>query len=545
MNLFNSILNTFFKGGLSNQDNGKQTGGSQTLSTDAGISVSDDRAMQVSAVWACVQYITNSVCSLPIDFYKKSANGRKLITDHALNDLFHVSPNALMKPRDFRKAMTMQLCLWSNAYAEIFWSGDRPVAIVPLRPGRMTPFLNDGVLTYHYNMEQGVRVYSKRSILHLKGFGSDGIVGLERTNYARPTLGLSVSADTYASKQFANGGRSGGGYLMFDEFLTEKQRTNARNLYEGMSETAFNKGKLWILEGGVKYETDTLNPDTMQMLETRRMQLGEIARFFGVPEVLIGVSGATSSWPASFEQQLLSFLTFTLQDYIDEWETAIYDSLLSPRDKRKIIVDHDTSGFIKMDSTARAQLQSTWVQNGLKTRNEIRKINNDPAVNGADDLTAQVNLTPIDKLGETQPVKTVEPDKNNLQNEFLYNEVNYLKSKLDKINEKQLDHKIPDPVQPIVNVDVHEKQSITNITFPDQPEPISIPSVNNIQVDVIVPKQEPPKIENNIDVKVPEQPVPDVIVNNQIPKPDKCIPKKVSFNRNSRGDIVNAEVDNE
>jgi len=522
-------------------------GGSSSISTDTGISVNDDRAMQVSAVWACVQYITNSVCSLPIDFYKKTADGRKLLTDHALNDLFHLSPNSLMKPRDFRKAMTMQLCLWSNAYAEIFWSGDRPVALVPLRPGRMTPYLNNGVLTYHYNMEQGVRIYSQRSIMHLKGFGSDGIVGLERTNYARPTLGLSVSADTYASRQFANGGRSGGGYLMFDEFLTDSQRTNARNLYEGMSETAFNKGKLWILEGGVKYETDVLNPDTMQMLETRKMQLGEIARFFGVPEVMIGAGNTSSSWPASFEQQLLSFLTFTLQDYIDEWETAISDSLLTPRDKRKIIVDHDTSGFIKMDSQARAQLQSTWVQNGLKTRNEIRKINNDPKVEGADDLTAQVNLAPIDKLGEVQAPPQSEPSKNNLQNEFLYNEVGYLKNKIDDLNDKQLNIKMPEPVQPIVNVDVHEKQSVTNITFPDQADPISIPSVNNIQVDVIVPEQPAPTVinKNNVDVTVPDQPVPDVVVNNQIPEPEKCTPKKVTFNRNSRGDIIDAEVEDD
>lgn len=549
MNLFSSILSSFFKGGLSNQDNGKQIGGSSGIATDTGISVNDDRAMQVSAVWACVQYITNSVCSLPINFYKKTSDGRKLLEDHYLNDLFHVSPNSLMKPRDFRKAMTMQLCLWSNAYAEIFWSGERPVAIVPLRPGRMTPFLNDGVLTYHYSMEQGVRIYSQRSILHLKGFGSDGIVGLERTNYARPTLGLSVSADTYASRQFANGGRSGGGYLMFDEFLTDKQRTNARNLYEGMSETAFNKGKLWILEGGVKYETDALNPDTMQMLETRKMQLGEIARFFGVPEVLIGATGSTSAWPASFEQQLLSFLTFTLQDYLDEWETAIHDSLLTPRDKRKVIIDHDTSGFIKMDSQARAQLQSTWVQNGLKTRNEIRKINNDPRVNGADDLTVQVNLTPVDELGVVgapkEPAAIPEPVRDP-KTDKLENEVIHLKNKIDLLNEREEKPQAP-PVAPNVNVYIDEKQHITNITVPEQPTIESIPAVNNIQVDVLVPEQKPPTVinKNNIDVKVPEQPAPDVIVNNEIPEPKDCKPKKVTFNRNPRGELTGAEIEDD
>jgi len=404
MNLFSPILRLFGVGGLSSNDKGNQVPASSSISTDSGISVSNERAMRVSAVWACVQYITNSVASLPLTFYDKTNEGREEVDrNHYLNRLFNIQPNALMKARDFRKAMTFQMCLWQNAYAEITWAGNRPVALMPLRPGRMVPFItNDGELQYHYSTSGGVHVYEKKSILHLKGFGSDGISGLERVGFANQTLGLSVSADTYAAKQFANGGGpGGGGFLTFDEFLTDEQREQARERYSGMSETAYQKGKLWVLEGGVKFTPDTLNPDTLQMLETRRMQLGEIARFFGVPEVLIGAAvNSSSSWPASFEQQLLSFLTFTLQDYIDEWESGISYSVVSQKDKGSLIVDHDVSGFIKMDAKTRASVQSSQVQNGIKTRAEVRKANNDPHIEGTDELTVQVNLTPADQLGD-------------------------------------------------------------------------------------------------------------------------------------------------
>jgi len=403
MNLFSTMLGWFGSGSLSNNDKGAQTGTGNT-STDAGISVSNERAMQVSAVWACVQYITNSVASLPINFYEKTDDGRELIDDGPLNALFHISPNALMKPRDFRKAMTLQLCLWSNAYAHIEWMGKRPVSIIPLRPSRMTPVIGeDGDLTYHYQTTMGIIVYSKKSIMHMKGFSSDGIAGYQRVDYAAKTLGLSVSADVYAAKQFANGGHSGGGRLTFDDFLTDKQRDQARALYDSVSETAYNKGKLWLLEGGVKYEQDGLNPDTMQMIETRKMQLGEVARFFGVPEVLIGASGGgTGAWPASFEQQMQFFLTFTLQDYIDEWECSILDSLIA--DKRTVSADHDVKGFIKMDAKTRAEVQASQAQNGTRTRNELRKEDNMPPKEGADDLTVQVNLTPAQSLGEMEKV---------------------------------------------------------------------------------------------------------------------------------------------
>lgn len=545
MNLFSPILKLFGVGTLSNPEIGKQVGSSGDISTDSGISVTDERSLKVSAVWACTQYITNSVCSLPIGIYEKTEKGRKELEKHYLVDLLHNRPNALMKPRDFRKAMTLQMCLWSNAYAEIFYSGDRPVALVPLRPGRMTPVITDnGELTYHYAMEQGIRVYSKKSILHLKGMGTDGVVGLERNSYARQALGLSVSADTYAAKQFANGGRSGGGYLMFDKFLTKEQREQAKALYQGMSETAFNKGKLWILEGGVKYQVDSLNPDTLQMIETRKMQLGEIARFFGVPEVLIGAGDSKSAWPASFEQQLLSFLTFTLQDYLDEWETGLKDALLTGKERNTVIIDHDVTGFIKMDSKTKAELQSTWVNNGIKSRNEIRKINNDPEHPDGDELTVQVNLVPIGKLGQQQEPQPVEPPPikaeqiaydfktelriNNLEQQARFVEL-MPKETETKQEPMQINLTIPPSPPPVVNIDAvinvpEGKQPLVNVT-----NDVKTPSITN---EVKTPEV---KVTNNV-------PVPDVKIDNkiEIPKKDE---KKIKFNRDRQGNITSAELD--
>jgi hypothetical protein len=304
-----------------------------------------------------------------------------------------------------------------------------------------------------------------------------------------------------------------------------------------MSETAFNAGKLWILEGGVKYQSDMLNPDTMQMLETRKMQLGEIARFFGVPEVMIGAAaGGANAWPASFEQQLLSFLTFTLQDYVDEWEHAIKDSLIPANQRDSIIVDHDVTGFIKMDSQAKAQVQSTWVQNGLKTRNEIRKINNDPRVEGGDDLTVQVNLTPVDQLGTVGTVPQETRDDSELME--LKQRINFLES------EGRVAKAIPEQQPSVFNFaiaqpDVPDVKVENNVRMPrQQPAPV----VNN-QVDVHVPQQEPPtvnvappdvKVENTVET-------PEVNIENNVEVPTSK--RDVKFKRNRSGDITSAEID--
>lgn len=398
MAIWTNFRRLFGSGGVSNPDTGYQLGAIERTGTASGISVTDERALKVSAVWACVQLIANSVAGLPLNVFRDKEDGREpLKSRHFLTDLLHVAPNSLMKPRDFRLAMTVQMALWNNAYAEIVWNGERPTALMPLRPGRMSPFITEsGELTYHYVVDNGVKVYSQRSIFHLKGFGTDGIVGQERNNFAREAYGLSVSADTYAAKQFANGGRPGG-VLTLDQFLKPEQRDQVRALYQGMSEGAANANKIWVLEGGMKYQALDFTADQMQMLATRAHQLSEVSRFFGVPGILIGAGDNTSSaWPASFEQQMLMFLTHTIQPYLDEWEDAIRYSLI-PRGS-DINVDHDTSPLVKMDSQAKANYLSRTVQNGLMTRNEARRVLNLPDMDGGDELTIQTNLTPIEEL---------------------------------------------------------------------------------------------------------------------------------------------------
>ena len=413
MNLFSPILRLFNSRSLSNPDTGYQIGAVERTTTDAGVSVSDERALKVSAVWACVQLISNSVASMPLKVFRETEDGREpLKSRHFLTDLIHYRPNAYMKPRDFRLAMTVQMALWNNAYAEIVWNGERPAALMPLRPGRMAPHIDvSGELTYHYHVKSGsdtgVKVYAKRSILHLKGFGTDGIVGVERNNYAREAFGLTVAAEQFAARQFANGGRPGG-IIQFDEELTKEQREGARKLYEGISEGSINSNRLWVLENGAKYEALDFAADQMQMIATRSQQLSEVARFFGVPGVMIGAGdNSSSAWPASFEQQMLSFLTFTLQSYLDEWECALRDALL-PRTS-DINVDHDVSGLIKMDSQSRGQYLATLSQNGLMTRNEARKVLNLPAVDGGDELTVQTNLSPLDSLERNADANQTQP----------------------------------------------------------------------------------------------------------------------------------------
>jgi len=387
----------FGSGGLTNPDEGPHVSGPTSTKTESGLNLSDERAMQLSAVWSCVRLITETVGSLPLGVYERTADGRVAIDDpkDPLYNLFHIAPNAFMTPLEFREALTLQLALWGNGYAYIErTAGGRPVSLTPLHPAQMTPVKEAGTVTYHYQTGKGEMIFAKDSIFHLKGMSVDGVVGLSPIAYARNTMGISASADQFASKSFASGGRPSG-VLKVDRVLSDTQREQLRGIYENI--TVSDTG-LWVLEGGTSYEAIDVPPDDMQMLESRQFQLSDIARFFRVPSHMINDTTATTSWGSGIEQLNLGFLTYTLRPYLTRWESEISDALLDRASRRKYFAEHNVEGLLRADSAGRAAFYSTAAQNGWLTRNEMRRKENVPPVDGADELTVQVNLTPVDEL---------------------------------------------------------------------------------------------------------------------------------------------------
>ncbi len=399
MNLFSRILALFGVGGLANPSTGAQHSGPTTRSSESGVVVGDDRAMAVSAVWSCVRLIAETVGSLPLHTFERAGDERRRIDDsnHYLNTLLRWRPNQEMSGLEFREAMTTQLALWGNAYAAIDRLDDgTPARLTPLRPEHVTPVRDETGLRYEYSTSKGVVVFGAPSVLHLKGFGTEGIIGLSPLAYARQSLGLSVSADLYAAKSFKDGGRPDG-VLRYDKFLTDQQRKKLREVYGNVGAIG-EDGRMMILELGLEFQPISIPPDQLQMLASRQFQIGEIARYFRVPLHLIMDTTGSTSWGTGIEQLTLGFLIYTLRPYLRRWESAVSDKLVPTADRGRVFVEHQVEGLLRADAKTRSEFWSRMAQNGLMTRNEIRQRENLPRIDGADALTVQTNLTPVDQL---------------------------------------------------------------------------------------------------------------------------------------------------
>ena len=397
---------SFFVGGrLVTPEKGSQTGPVSASGAVGDSTINDERSLQISTVFACVRLISSVTACLPLDVFETKGDDRsKVGLDNPLARLLRYSPNQFMTAFDFRVAMTMQLCYYGNAYALIERNsvGDI-VSLVPLLSVNMDVRLEGKRVVYRYRRDSEYADFKQTEIFHLKGFGFNGLVGLSPIAFGAKTAGVAVAMEDQQRDFYANGAKSPQILMTGDgKVLNKEQRAQLEENFKEISGGAVRK-RLWILEGGFTTQAIGVSPQDAETMAARKFQVSELARFFGVPPHLVGDVEKSTSWGSGIEQQNLGFLQYTLDPYLEIWETSILRWLVKPSDVGRIHAEHNRAGLLSGDSTARANYMKTQVDTGLLTINEGRRIDNRPPLPGGDVATRQSQNVPLTQLGKTNP----------------------------------------------------------------------------------------------------------------------------------------------
>lgn len=376
----------------------------------AGKTVTMSTAMQLSAVWACVRVTAQAISALPIGVYERRGDDNRVrVDDDPVADVLTGSPNADQTPLEFWEGMVAWLVTSGNAYAEKGLSGRRLVSLDPLQSGGLTcrPVrMPDGTLVYRVTDRGQTEDLPRDKVLHLKGFGqsvSDRDLGASPIAVGANTMGAAIAAQEASSGMFANG-MMPSGFIMFDQQLSKEQRAQARkNLIEPLSGSA-NSGAIGILEAGTKFVQTSLNPEDAQMLDTRRFDVEEICRWWGVPPIVIGHAGdGQTMWGSGVEQILISWLVLGINPICSRIEARIAKQILRPHSSPRRYAEFNREAMLQMDSTAKANFIGRMVTSAIMTPGEGRAKLNLPKKGGTDTLLAQTSLAPLETLGQADP----------------------------------------------------------------------------------------------------------------------------------------------
>lgn len=405
--LWARMASWFVGGRLVNPDQGSQTGPVSAHGHLGDSSITDERALQISTVWACVRLISSVTSCLPLDVFETQNDNRKKVDlNNPLARLLRYSPNQYMTAQEFRECMTMQLAFYGNAYALVERNGAGDViSLLPLNSVNMDVRLEGKKIVYRYKRDSEYANFTQKDIFHLKGFGFNGLVGMSPIAFATKTAGVAVAMEDQQREFYANGAKSPKILSTGDKVLTKEQRDQ---LQENFKEIAGGpvKKRLWILEAGFTAQDIGVSPQDAETMASRKFQVSEIARFFGVPPHLVGDVEKSTSWGTGIEQQNLGFLQYTLEPYLTRWEQSIWRWLVKPSDISRIHAEHNLDGLLRGDSASRATFMTTLVNSGQRTVNEMRRLDNLPPLPGGDVATRQSQNVPITELGNKDPANS-------------------------------------------------------------------------------------------------------------------------------------------
>jgi HK97 family phage portal protein len=367
--------------------------------------VTADTAMQISAVWAAVQLKSTILGSLDLHFHRMTGSGRVAVLDHALARLFRGRVNRYQNRVEFFETLGLNLYLTGNAFCLIQRNGAEIVGLLPLMSAQVeVELMRDGSLVYTYrDGAENVRVYSPENVWHLKLPGN-GMIGMSPLDYARNSISLAIAGEDWASRLVGNGGKPTG-VLMYDRILSTEQREQIREKFKDLREGTAEA--LVVLEAGMKYEQVSLSPQDVQLLQARRFQIEDIARFFNVPSVLINDTSGSTVWGSGIEQIITGWYKLGFRPELERIEQSIVANLLTEIERETISVEFDFEELLRTDFNTRVTTGAKAVNAGLMTRNEWRKREWLPEMPGADELTAQVNLTNLDDLPKATGGKVI------------------------------------------------------------------------------------------------------------------------------------------
>lgn len=406
MSLFSALSGWFRLGARSmSESTGPQRSEPSEPLNDGIRPVGTDAALQVAAVWACIDRIATTIATLPLFVYQDllgKPGQRVLARDALLYKVLHESPNARMTPAEFWTAVLMNLLLRGNGYARIERDakGDA-YALWPMPADQVQPWvLNDGTLVYEYRVGADVAILSSDNVLHIKGLGN-GTMGLARLDFMRSTLDEARNAQGAANRLFSSGGKPTG-VLMVDNVLNKDQREAVHRNFSEMA-LGSSTGRLFVLEANMKYEQLSLSPEDMELLSTRQFSKQEIGTWFGVPSILINQTEGTTTLGSSSGEIIESFHKLTIRPLLVHIEQALRKRVMTPAQRARYTAEFSQDALLRASLKDRADIYAKLVQNGIKTRNECRQLENDAPITGGDELTAQTNLAPLRLLGQVKP----------------------------------------------------------------------------------------------------------------------------------------------
>ena len=358
----------------------------------AGVAVTDQTALQVSTVLSCVKVIADGCATPDFHVFREMADGKsEKATNIPEYRLLSRRPNEWQTSFEWRRMMTMHAALTGTGLSIKVRGDNRRVReLIPVEPGQWdVRRVSRYEIVYRCWDQFGlIGEFQPDDVFVLNGLQWDILQGMSAVKLARAAIGLAIASERSQSSFHENGMRPSGTYTV-EGNLTKEQHAQLTAWLKAAHSGPDKAGTPVVLDRSAKwYGTGSTAVDAQQV-ETRRLQIEEICRAFGVFPLMAGHSDKTSTF-ASSEAFFAAHLKHTLAPWHKAWRDRVDETLLDGAGP--LFVKFDTRYLSEGAMKDRAMWARTMAEMGIYTRNELREEEGMDRLPGLDEPLTPMNM---------------------------------------------------------------------------------------------------------------------------------------------------------
>ena len=328
---------------------------SSTILTEGGGSipyVSASNALRYTPVYRAVTLIANDIARIEME-----------VTASGADSLLR-SPSPYMSAFEMRRAMTMQVLLYGNAFAAINRTrGGELLELILLETDSVSLDLTGPRPIYRTRLYGDL---AQEQIFHLRAPNTTGLWGDSPINLCRTSLQLMAAQEEMALKAYSNAGNPKIA-LVHPGPLSLEARQRITADYEAKHAGTQNTGRPLVLAEGMRVERISSTLDDAGLQAARQYSVGDVSRIYGVPSSYlsenVGPSYGTLEWLSRM------YVDACLQQWMQVWKAEIITKLATPFDS----VIFDTDDIVRPGMAETMAALRTAVEAGFMTRNEARE----------------------------------------------------------------------------------------------------------------------------------------------------------------------------
>lgn len=406
--------------------------GGRSLSTAmSGKTVSQATAYKVAAYKRGVQLISDYIGKTP--YHVKAGN--KKAKEHPAWPL--VRRWAIWHEQSafqFRRVLTVHALTRGNGYALIRRDPGTmaPVDLRILDPARILPARVSGRIVY--KITNSLTMLEASDVMHIRGFGDDGICGLDPIiTYARDVLGLAIAQQDYASTYYAAGGVPSV-YGKADAGMSQEAWNRLESAEGALKNALDDPHRIPILEG-IELKNTNLSAEQTQLLGAREFSLKDIANCLGM--TVHKLNGTGNSSYKSLEEENRAFRDDTLDPFLCQFEIE-YAKLLT--EAEQVDESHDIEAvresLTRTNMLDRANYLKTAIGGPWMTPAEGRDVDSLEEKAGADELLKPLNMTPPEQIPRQRDTPVPESSQTGVDSSQVRHQITALTDVLERMTKR-------------------------------------------------------------------------------------------------------------